>query len=241
MMAEKKEKDLTADEKFNVLLETFIAASKNSGLTEDKLEAILTKSGLAAAAGMQKAIRPENEQPPLISAFNPNGDRDNPKRKLNRKTYLNGHPEHNSDSSLAADMLMEQEIDAYNELGEMLEQQADKRAFSRGDLYQAELRNRNTELHIEVPVANLDTRSNLPPTLIMLCHELKTGESMMDLNNLLAEVTRLRAEVERLGGHSAGTIRAVGQKATLIPPTGTSVKDLEAALDATPTGTLAGA
>ena len=78
-----------------------------------------------------------------------------------------------------------------------------RRGEWRGDLYRAELRNRNTELHLEVPVANLDTRSNLPPTLIMLCHELKTGESMMDLNALLAEVTRLRAEVERRGGPAA--------------------------------------
>lgn len=236
-MADKKE--LSADDKFERLLGQLVEGMKATSLSEDKLEAILVKSGLATAAGMQKAIRPENEQPPLISAFNPDGDRDHPKRPLNRKTYLNGHPEHNSDSSLQADMLMQAEIDAYNELGAMLEGQADKRAFSRGDLYRAELRNRNTELHIEVPVANLDTRSNLPPTLIMLCHELKTGESMMDLNALLAEVTRLRAELERRGGPAARPVHPLGAKPTMAP-SGPLVSDLAQTLDATPVSALAG-
>lgn len=241
-MAEKDKR--TADDKFDILadaLAKFMDTAKSTSLSDDKLEAILNKVGLSTAAGMQKAMRPENEIPHLRSAFNPNGDNIEPKRPLARKTFLNGHPEHSSESSLQADMLVQAEIDAYNELGAMVEAQADKRLYARNDLYRAELRNRNTELHVEVPVATLDTRQNLPPTLIMLCHELKTGESMMDLNDLLAEVMALRAQVEKLGGAKARPVKAIGSKPTITASGGPLVADLQSALDQTPTSALTGA
>jgi hypothetical protein len=236
---EPEKEPLSPDKKFEMLLEQLGSVLQKTSMTPDVIEGIMVRAGLQSAAGMQKALRPENERPPLMSVFNPAGDNDHPKRPLKRKTYLNGHPEHSNETSLYAEQLTQAEIDGYNDLGDAVKAH-NGLLDARNGLYKAHLRNRDSELHVEVPVANLDTRMNLPPTLILLQHELRTGESMMDLNDLLSEVTRLRSEVARLGGGtSRGTVR-VSEPPTITAPGGPLVADLQKALESTPTETLAG-
>lgn len=236
-----------ADSRLNALLEKFaeiqmkvLETAAKSSLQPDQLEQILSRVGMESAKGMQKAIRPENEMPPLISAYNPHGDRDYPKRKLTRKTFLNYHPEHSNDA-LVAEQLTQAEIDAYNRLGEACAAQGGH-LEARNGLYKAELRLRGQELHVLVPVANLDTRANLPPTLLLLCHELQTGESMLDLNNLLEENSRLRMQIAAMKEPAPSVSRSAtsSQFVTITAQAGPLVKDLEEALESTPASQLEG-
>ena len=77
-------------EQFTQLLTAI--GSTGGGLTADALEKILAAQGAAVASGMRKALKPENPRAPMISAFNPQGDRDHPRPTLKCKMFLRAYP-----------------------------------------------------------------------------------------------------------------------------------------------------
>jgi hypothetical protein len=66
-----REKELTTDDKFELLIQA-LTAKQGEGITRDTLQEILT----ANATAVQKAMKPENDAHPNKSVFRPNGGPD---------------------------------------------------------------------------------------------------------------------------------------------------------------------
>lgn len=89
-MAKDEKKELTADEKFELLLQA-LTAKQAEGLSKDSLRELLTET----AKVTQKALKPENDAHPQISCFNkPGGYLANPHEKLQCDTFYRGFPVH---------------------------------------------------------------------------------------------------------------------------------------------------
>lgn len=79
----------TTDDKFLMLLE--VLSKQQAGVTAEALREILA----ANATSVQKAMRPENDTHPGISAFShPDGDHAHPKPPLPFEFYFNQYPVH---------------------------------------------------------------------------------------------------------------------------------------------------
>jgi hypothetical protein len=84
-----KDRELTTDEKFEMLIAAL--TQRTDGITKDDLKEILD----ANSKGIQKALKPENEFHPGISAFSyPEGDVKHPKPDLPFQFWYNGYPCH---------------------------------------------------------------------------------------------------------------------------------------------------
>lgn len=82
---------LTADEKFERLLEVLAQQRAGGGMDPETLQKILE----ANAGAVQKAMRPENSQHPGISCFShPEGDQKHPKPPLPYQLFWCGYPVH---------------------------------------------------------------------------------------------------------------------------------------------------
>jgi hypothetical protein len=85
-----REKELTVDDKFELLLTT-LAQKQAGGLDRETLKELLTET----AKVTQKAMKPENDAHPQISAFTkPEGYRANPHEPLACDTFYRGFPIH---------------------------------------------------------------------------------------------------------------------------------------------------
>lgn len=149
------------------------AKSAGAGLSAGDLRQILLDQ--------RKAMKPENDRHPGISAFNPEGDRDHPKPGLVRKTYFNGIPEDH-------DALTPLEIDLYNRFT--------MTRTARQGMWKAEvLRNGSAEeLWISTEPKTLDGRQSLPK-LTMLLRELLDGAAAADPDTLAKRVAELEAKI----------------------------------------------
>lgn len=86
----KNETDLTNDDRFLMLLEV-LAKRQDDAITPDMLKDILASN----ATAVQKAMKPENETHPGISAFSyPEGDRARPRPVIPHEFYYNNYPVH---------------------------------------------------------------------------------------------------------------------------------------------------
>lgn len=89
-----EKKDLSVDDKFELLL-SVLAQKDSGGITKEDLAAILTQTAQVSAQTMQKALKPENETHPGLSAFShAEGDQKQPKGALPFECYYNGYPVH---------------------------------------------------------------------------------------------------------------------------------------------------
>lgn len=219
------------ESKFERLLLTFIEQGQRNQFTPEMLGAVLEKVGLSTAEGMQRAITPENKRHLELSAFFTAADKakygdHTQKPKLIRTVFFNHHPERE-------DQLMPSEIEAYNSINEDLE--------ARNGQYTAIIKARGRkkeELHVNVPVAHLDHRMNLPPSLLLLIHELKTGQQVQDMQLLLDEIADLRQRLSNYEAVPTSPAGAAGAARQGLVSGGPLVKDLQAGLDATPVGQL---
>src|SRR5258708_4265941 len=215
----------TSEARLEKFLTMFLEQGHNNQFTPEALGSILEKVGISTALGMQKAVRPENDQHPAISAFSyPEGEIARPKPKLKRDVYFNFHKENE-------EQLTPSEIEAYNSIDDDLE--------ARNGQYLAVIKQRGRkreELHLTVPVRHLDHRMNLPPSLPLLIHELRTGQQVTDMQDLLAEIAELR---HRLSQHEPVGMAPKRVASAGLSGGGPLVADLESALEATPTGVLA--
>lgn len=220
----KQEQEMTAFERAVVRL---IEEGQKNQMSPDMLAGILEKVGVQSAHVMHKAVRPENEIHPHISAFSyPEGDIARPKPAMKRDVYFNFHKED-------PEQLTPAEIEAYNAIDDDCE--------ARGGQYTIEIRGRGRkreELHMTVPVAHFDHRMNLPGSLLLLLHELKTGRGLEDIDGLIAEVMRLREENASLRG-TPRTVTSTSMTPGPILGGGPLATDLEKALDSTAHAALA--
>lgn len=84
-------KELTIDDKFELLLQALVNQKQDQGITPDTLKEILSTQ----ATAVQKAMRPENDTHPGKSAFNrPGGEVADPKPVLPHEFWWNGYPMH---------------------------------------------------------------------------------------------------------------------------------------------------
>ena len=219
--------DKSLDEQLKMALLKFMETGTQNQFTPEMLKAVLGEVGMSTALGMQKAVRPENDQHPGRSAFSyPEGDIQRPKPKLTRKVFFNYHEENE-------EQLTPVEITAYNSVNDDCE--------ARSGQYSAVIKMRGRkreELHITVPVRHLDHRMNLPPSLLLLIHELKTGQQVGDMQDLLGEIADLRDRLSHYEGAAALTSTSARKSGGLVGG-GPLVADLQTALDATPTAALA--
>lgn len=83
------------DDQFNQLVAVLSVNRGNGGMDPAQLEQILRSAAEASAKAMQKAMRPENEHHPEISAMSyPEGDRLKPRPILPYELWWNGYPMH---------------------------------------------------------------------------------------------------------------------------------------------------
>lgn len=223
IVADKKEP--ATESRLESALLKFLEMGQQNALTPEMLREIVSTVGIQSAQVMHKAVRPENEIHPHISAYSyPEGDIARPKPKLARKVFLNFHEERE-------DQLTPHEIDAYNSF-------TDDREARNGN-FKATIKQRGRkteELHITVPVAGINDRMNVPMSLLLLVHELQTGKSMEDMNTLLAELATLKAEVAgyrsaRVSTAVSVTPRQSDNGLSMPKPTQPGVAGLEAALE----------
>jgi hypothetical protein len=226
-MANEKKPDAQPVDRTEELLERligkFVGMGQQNGLTKADLQEILTTAGAATAQGMEKAVRPENQQTRQISAFfteedfKKYGEFAN-KPKLKRTTYFNYHEE-------KEDQLTPAEIVAYNSIDDDYEQ--------RNGHLTAIIKQRGRkreELHITLPVKDMDHRFNAPPSLLLLVHELKTGQQVGDMQDVLVEIAELR---QRLAKYEGPAPQSRGASSRVLAGGGPLVADLEAGLEAT--------
>lgn len=149
------------------------------GITDEQLTKILEGNALST----RKALRPEVESHPDISAFNPLGERDHPRPKLARKTIFCG-------MELHADELTLGEIELFNKFTHS--------CVARNGAWRADIKttgkNGEGELHISIPVATTDDRMELPNGISLILSELLGGEKAVDPASLAERV----AELEKL-------------------------------------------
>lgn len=227
-MVEKK----SAEDRLADLLEKFMEKATSSGLSADQLDAVLSKVGVTNALAMQKAIKPENERVEEVSAFYTLADRAkyglrSQKPKLigvdgqPREVFLNFHRENE-------EQLTPAEIESYNSITRDCE--------ARNGAWKAEIKDKGRRLHITVPVAFMDARMNLPPSLILLIHELKTGQGVPEIHEMLAEIARLKRKLGESDDETVAVGTTVASKTMAAPsvPVGSTVADLEAHLDSQP-------
>lgn len=82
--------ELTQDDKFDLLIEALMA-QKAGGITPEALKDILAANSTA----VQKALKPENDTHPGISALSyPEGDRARPRPVLPHEFFYNNYPMH---------------------------------------------------------------------------------------------------------------------------------------------------
>lgn len=224
-MADKKPEQTDAESRLEKLLTMFLEQGQKNQFTPEALGAVLEKVGLSTALGMQKAVRPENDPHPHASAFSyPEGDIARPKPKLKRDTFFNYHKENE-------EQLTPSEIEAYNSIDDDCE--------ARSGQYTAIIKQRGRkreELHLSVPVRHLDHRMNLPPSLLLLVHELKTGQQVSDMQDLLTEISELQM---RLAKYEKPTTKVSAPKGAGLVGGGPLASDLAKALEETPVAALA--
>jgi len=149
--------------------------SSGGGISKDDLREVMESN----SEGMRRALKPENARHPDVSAFNPDGERDNPRPELRRKTFWIGVP-------LIKDELTKAEIELFNKI--------EHNMTARGGQWTAEIKNNGQELHINFPNATIDERMDLP-SMRVLMHELIGGDKAVSTDDLLARVAQLEKQL----------------------------------------------
>lgn len=152
-------------------------AGPGGGVSAGDLKALLE--------AQKKALRPENERHPGISAFSyPEGEVARPKPAFVRDVFFNGGRERHDQLSVI-------EVELYNRF--------DQTRTARGGMWRAEVRRNGSaeELHIITEPRTLDGRQSLPP-LTMLLRELLDGEAAANPDKLAERVAELEARIKAL-------------------------------------------
>ncbi len=130
---------------------------------------------------------PENKQAPLMSVYNPLGDRDNPKPELRAKTTFAGY-------EVRSETLTRMEIDLLNRLvgGTFMVTKADGARIPMSVTLKQNNAGTLEQVDILIPCKG-DQRQN-HASLVSYCQQA-LGEAIPSADELMAEVQRLRAEL----------------------------------------------
>jgi hypothetical protein len=154
---------------------------RDGGLTPEQLAQILEGN----AQSTRKALRPEVERAPDISAFNPKGERDHPRPKLIHKVLFAG-------MELDAEELTLGEIELLNRFTHS--------CVARNGAWRADvkpgIKGGKGELTISIPVATTDDRMELPNGLSLILTELLGGAKAVDPASLAERVAELEKEIQ---------------------------------------------
>ena len=178
--------------------QTGVATPASVTLTQEQFDQLLRAASQGSQAGLNadelakafaKTQKVENAQAPMVSVFNPKGDRDNPKPALRAKTTQNG-------IELGTDSLTWEEIVALNCLpaGEFRVTKAN------GDRIPFTIRhvkgfNENTIERVEIHYPCKDEhRTDHKSLLDYICEVLKLAGQSEDVERILA----LKAEMDAL-------------------------------------------
>jgi hypothetical protein len=154
---------------------------RDGGLSAEQLAQILEGNAQAT----RKALRPENERHPDVSAFNPKGERDNPRPKLVHKVLFCG-------MELDEEELTLGEIELFNKFSHS--------CIARNGSWRADVKQNakggKSELTISIPVATTDDRMELPNGISLILSELLGGEKAVDPASLAERVAELEKELK---------------------------------------------
>lgn len=159
------------------------AKSQGAGLSAADLRQVLQDQ--------RKALRPENDRHPGISAFSyPEGDVKRPKPALRRKTYFNGIQEQE-------DALSPTEIELYNRIDH-------PGRTARNGMWKAAIKRNGSaeELFIITEPHTLDGRQSLPGITSIL-RELLDGAAAANPDMLAERVAELEARIKQLSAAPA--------------------------------------
>lgn len=163
------------------------------GLDGAQLERILTRVTEAAAAPsnvLASKLKPENADHLHVSAFeHPEGGLAKPKPALKRELVFLGR-------AREADLTYA-EVIAVNALNDSLKRS--ERRICRDGKWKAVVSDDDLRLTISVPVKTIDDRQDLP-SFLAIVQELASGEKPKNQDDILSELTILRAQVAELQG-----------------------------------------
>lgn len=148
--------ELSADEKFELLLEV-LAQKQAGGITKDDLQQILAVN----ATAVQKALKPENETHPNISAFHPKGG---PLLSLPYAVFYRGDPVH---KHLETHHDRELELMAQVQPGEYTVLRKDGTPMPVSVSAERDASGRITRLNIDFRVSK-DEQALVPPIFVVL-------------------------------------------------------------------------
>ena len=156
-MANKEEKVLSIDDKFQMLLEVLAQNKQPSGLTKDDLAELLS----GQAQSMKKALKPENDEHPNVSAFHPNGG---PFINLGYEVYYNNFPVHK-----AIETHHDRELELFSQLTPGIYRVLRKDLSDMTGTVRAEKTptGKITKLFVEFPVAR-EEKAQIPPVHVVL-------------------------------------------------------------------------
>jgi hypothetical protein len=170
---------LTSDEKFELLLEAFMA--KKDTLTPETIRELLA----GQATAMQKALKPENAQAPLISSLSyPEGDTARPRDQiLKHEFYWNHFPVHKFPE---AHHYRELELAALVKEGEYRTVRRDGSDMAVKVTADKNAKGDTTAIRVEFPVTR-DDKSLVPPMLVVLRQLAYPGEPRKQFVEGMAE------------------------------------------------------
>jgi hypothetical protein len=153
---------------------------RDGGLTAEQLAQILEGN----AQSTRKALRPEVEHHPDVSAFNPKGERDFPRPRLAHKVLFCGMELHHEELTVG-------EIELFNKFTHS--------CVARNGSWKADLvtgaKGGKSTLTISIPVATSDDRMDLPNGISLILLELLGGEKAVDPASLAERVAELEKEL----------------------------------------------
>ena len=158
------------------------AKTQGAGLSAGDLRQILLDQ--------RKAMKPENDRHPGISAFSwPEGESKRPKPALRRKVYFNGIPED-------AESLTPTEIELYNRF--------EGTRLAKSGMWKAEVRRNGSSeiLFITNEPKTLDGRQSLP-ALSLIARELLDGDVAVNPELLASRVAELEAKIRSMSAVGA--------------------------------------
>jgi hypothetical protein len=162
---------MTTDEKFELLIEALMAKQQEqSALTPDTIRELLQ----GQATAMQKALKPENAQAPLISSLSyPEGDTARPRDGiLKHEFYWNHFPVHKFPE---AHHYRELELAAQVKAGEFRTVRRDGSDMAVTVTADKNAKGETTAIRVEFPVTR-DDKALVPPMLVVL-HQLANPDN----------------------------------------------------------------
>jgi hypothetical protein len=156
--------ELTVDDKFELLIQA-LTSRQDGSISKDDLREILVETQKSSATAMQKAMKPENDTHPGISAFSyPEGDAAKPKPTLPFQFFYNAYPCHKFPET---EHWRELELMAQVQPGEYTVIRKDGSKMAVTVKGERDADNKLTAIKVEFPISR-DEKALVPPKSVVL-------------------------------------------------------------------------